>query len=96
MYNDGTTLQDGTHELHVYKVCSCSSSNRSTLRNGRRHFRFQVFLQRFVFLEGLRCWPLKRWVFLQFRIFHPAWCERVYFRYVSLTFVFIIIFIHPT
>ena len=20
MYNDGTTLQDGTHELHVYKV----------------------------------------------------------------------------
>lgn len=53
MYNDGTTLQDGTHELHVYKVCRCTSSNRSTLRNGRRHSRFQVFLRRFVFLDGL-------------------------------------------
>ena len=54
MYNDGTTLQDGTHELHVYKVCDCTSSNRSTLRNGSRHFRFQVFLRRFVFLEGVK------------------------------------------
>ena len=57
MYNDGTTLQDGTHELHVYKVCSCSSSNRSTLRNGRRRFRFQVFLRRFVFSRGLKSAP---------------------------------------
>ena len=71
MYNDGTTLQDGTHELHVYKVCSCSFLTGQLYVSVSKCFSDVLFFQ-----EALnqhppptpRGWPRKGWIELS-RIF---------------------------